>query len=49
MNKIISVLVWIDTKIHKNPHKQWTGIDGYWIAYGKIGDAECQKEDQHHQ
>ena len=37
MEKIITFLVWLDTRIHKNSHKQWTGKNGYWIAYGKIG------------
>ena len=37
MSNLISILVWIDTKIHKNIHKQWTGLGGYWIAYGEIG------------
>lgn len=37
MNKIIAFLVWIDVKLHRYCHKQWNGIDSYWIAYGKIG------------
>ena len=37
MEKLISILVWLDMKLHKCTHKQWTGIDGYWIAYGTIG------------
>ena len=38
MIKLISFLVWIDTRINKCIHKQWTGKDNYWIAYGKIGE-----------
>ena len=37
MKRLISILVFLDVKLHKCTHKQWTGIDGYWIAYGKIG------------
>ena len=40
MEKIIAFLVWLDIKIHKSTHKQWTGLKGYWIAYGKIGESE---------
>jgi hypothetical protein len=40
MEKLISILVWLDRKLHKCTHKQWTGIDGYWIAYGKIKEQE---------
>lgn len=36
MEKLISFLVWLDCKMNKNVHKQWTGMGGYWIAYGKI-------------
>jgi hypothetical protein len=36
MEKLISILVWLDMKLYKCTHKQWTGIGGYWIAYGKI-------------
>lgn len=26
------------TRAKKISHLEWTGKDGYWIAFGKIGD-----------
>ena len=36
--KLITIIVWIITRFKKYSHCQWTGKDGYWIAFGKIGD-----------
>ena len=45
MKKLISFFVWIDTKIHKYAHNQWTGFGGYWISYGKIGRKRESNKD----
>lgn len=35
--KLITIIVWILTRFKQYDHCQWTGKDGYWIAFGKIG------------
>lgn len=37
IKKLISFLVFLETRKTKATHTQFTGMDGYWIAYGKIG------------
>lgn len=38
IEKLISLLVYLETRKTKSTHTQFTGKDGYWIAYGKIGE-----------
>lgn len=38
MRAIISILVWLDIKIHKSISREWLGLNGYWITYRKKED-----------
>ena len=39
IEKMISFLVYLETRKTKAIHSQFTGMNGYWIAYGKIGET----------